>query len=70
MRLPRMTTRRWILLVAVAGLALAVLSQWTPHARRPVFDPTGEVFSIEPPDWSRQTDPYGPDPPRPPSGPE
>jgi hypothetical protein len=65
MRLPRMTTRRWILLVAIAALALAILSRWPPRVRLPVFDPTGELLPIEPPDWSRHADPYDPDPPRP-----
>jgi hypothetical protein len=70
MRLPRMTTRRWILLVAIAALVLAILSRWIPRARPPVWDPTGETLSIEPPDRSRHADPYDPDPPRLPSGPE
>jgi hypothetical protein len=56
--------------VAVVALTMAVLSVMSPsrtpptRTRRPVFDPTGEVFSIEPAAWSRQADPYDHDLPK------
>jgi hypothetical protein len=60
-----MTIRGWLLLVLVAALALAILTPRQPARREPVFDATGPVFSIEPPEWARQLHPYDPDPPVP-----
>jgi hypothetical protein len=57
MQLPSMTTRRSMIAVAVVALTTAILSvrssSGTPptKTRQPVFDPTGEVNSIEPPAW-------------------
>jgi hypothetical protein len=72
MRLPGMTTRRWMIAVAVVAPTMAIISVTVPsHApptrtNQPIFDSTGEVFSIEPPAWSRLADPYDHDVPKPP----
>ncbi len=65
LNLRQMTIRRWMLLVLLAALALAIVSNWKTTPRQAVFDPTGPLFSIDPPEWARDLDPYDPDPPEP-----
>jgi hypothetical protein len=65
MRLPRMTIRRRIVVVAVVGIGLTVLSRWTP--RREEGRICVDLFPIEPPRLSGLADPYDADlPPLPP----
>jgi hypothetical protein len=56
-RLPRMTMRRWMIVVAVVGIGLAVLSHWR-SSRTPTARMCGPVFPVDPPACSRWVDPY------------
>jgi hypothetical protein len=65
MRLPRMTIRRWIVVVAVVGIGLTVVRRCTP--RREEARICVDLFPIDPPRLSRFADPYDHDlPPLPP----
>jgi hypothetical protein len=73
MRLPRMTIRRWMVLVAVVGIGSAALCRLTPWRESPKCQsfprPAGRIcvdlFPIDPPPLSRFADPYDPDSPPP-----
>jgi hypothetical protein len=72
----RVTIRRWIVVVAVVGIGLAVLRRWTPWRESPKSHWRSafagricvDLFPIEPPQLSRFADPYDlefpPAPPR------
>jgi hypothetical protein len=66
MRLPRMTIRRWLVVVSVVGIGLTVLRRSTP--RREEARICVDLFPIDPPSLSRFADSYDSDvPPLPPS---
>ena len=59
MRLPRMTIRRWLVVVALVEIGLTVLRRWTP--RREEARICVDLFPIDPPSLSRFADPDDPD---------
>ena len=60
---PRTTIRRWMVVVLVVGIGLAVLRRWTPWRESPTSQVRicVDLFPIEPPTVSRFTDLYDPD---------
>ena len=60
-----MATQRWMLLVVITALLLAVFMRSKPARRAPTYDPTGPMLSIEPPESARHQDPYDLDTPVP-----
>jgi hypothetical protein len=57
MRLPRMTMRRWMIVVAVVGIGSAVLSHWK-SSRTPTVRMCGPICPVDPPACSGWVDPY------------
>jgi hypothetical protein len=54
-----------MLLAVITALLLAVFMRSKPARRAPIYDPTGPVLSIEPPESARHQDPDDLDPPVP-----